>query len=94
MTFQEAIAALDDGRWITRPALDQSFLARPNAMPSSMTETLDPDTALHRVWCDAVPLVHDVEQECLMTMVYDFSEDDELASDWTVLEVAGDWPIH
>jgi hypothetical protein len=90
MTFEDARRYLDAGRWITRPALEDSFLSRPSVMPVNLRESVDLESDLYLIVGDGRPLVHDVETEFEIAMPYVFNTDDAGAIDWEVVQTGTD----
>lgn len=89
MTFEDAKRYVDAGRWITRPALEDSFLSRPKAMPVNLRES-DLAGDLYLIVGDGRPPVHDLETEHEIAIPYAFNSDDVGATDWEVVQTVTD----
>jgi hypothetical protein len=89
VTFEDAKRYLDAGRWITRPALEGSFVSRTRAMPENLRES-DLEGDLYLILGDGRPPVHDLETQHEIAVPYDFNSDEVSATDWEVVPVVTD----
>lgn len=93
MTIEDAKRHLDTGHWITRHALEGSFLTRRTAMPARLRELVDEVHDLYLIPGDGRPPVHDLEIEHEVAIPYVFNADDAGATDWELVPVVRhEWP--